>query len=108
MYRVMPTDPAPDGTYQGVSGVAPDEATEDQFTVVFKVPRLEAHVQDGADHYTIVLPRYVADELKQRAEESQKSAAPAPGVQLCISIGPPALHLWRFGQARTHLWPVGC
>ena len=75
MYRVMPTDPAPDGTYQGVSGVAPDEATDDEFTVVFKVPRLEAHVQDGADHYTIVLPRYVADELRQRAEENQRCAA---------------------------------
>jgi hypothetical protein len=35
--------------------------------VVFKVPRLEAHVEDGQDHYTIVLPRYVVEEMRTQA-----------------------------------------
>lgn len=35
--------------------------------VVFKVPRLEAHVEDGHAHYTIVLPKYAAEEMRTQA-----------------------------------------
>lgn len=42
MYRVMPHDPDPDGTYHSVPGVSADDKAE-PFEIVFKVPRLEVH-----------------------------------------------------------------
>jgi hypothetical protein len=62
----MPQDPGPDGTYKDVAGATGLDETE-AFDIVFKVPRLEAHVQDGLEHYTIVLPKYVAEEMRQQA-----------------------------------------
>jgi hypothetical protein len=68
MYRVMPQDPDAEGSYREVKG-APNLEAEEPFEIIFKVPRLESHVQDRQDKYTIVLPRYVAEEMRQQAAE---------------------------------------
>lgn len=57
MYRVMSLPPGPDGHYGGGSESGPYE-------LVFQVPRLEAYVQECA-HYTVVLPQYVAEEMRE-------------------------------------------
>lgn len=66
MFRVMPSDPRPDGTYKDGQ-----EGSSEPYEVVFKVPRLEAHVEGDKDKYTIVLPQYVAEEMRQQAQEAQ-------------------------------------
>jgi hypothetical protein len=47
MYRVMPHDPGPDGTYRSAAGVSADDKVE-AFEIVFKVPRLEVHANLSA------------------------------------------------------------
>jgi len=57
MYRVMSLPPGPDGHY----GRGPESGP---YELVFQVPRLEAYVQECA-HYTVVLPQYVAEEMRE-------------------------------------------
>eukprot|EP00892_Ulva_mutabilis_P008409 jgi/Ulvmu1/5940/UM026_0062.1 len=57
MYRVMSLPPGPDGYYGRGNDSGPYE-------LVFQVPRLEAYVQECA-HYTVVLPQYVAEEMRE-------------------------------------------
>jgi hypothetical protein len=69
MYKVMPVDPGPDGTYAGVDAVPADADEQAPFEVVFRVPRLEGHEEEDRRHYTIVLPRYAAEEMRQQAHD---------------------------------------
>jgi hypothetical protein len=78
MYKVMPVDPGPDGTYQGVDAVPRDADEQGPFEVVFRVPRLEGHVEDSRSHYTIVLPRYMAEEMRQQAQDEHDQDSLAP------------------------------
>lgn len=83
MYRVMPQDPGPNGSYRGVKGVG-DVTAEEPFEVVFKVPRMDGHAQDGHNTYTIVLPKYAADEIREQASEElheHSMDAMTPGTQ---------------------------
>ena len=90
MYRVMPTDPGPDGTYRDVKGMSAQQLGSDEaFEVIFKVPRLEGYAADGQDKYTIVLPAYVAEEMRQQAAEDDALAGNSlemgiPGAR-CLS-----------------------
>ena len=53
----MSLPPGPDGYYGRGADSGPYE-------LVFQVPRLEAYVQECA-HYTVVLPQYVAEEMRE-------------------------------------------
>lgn len=57
------------GNIASKPSAAVQQCTSVSVQVVFKVPRLEAHVEDGQDHYTIVLPKYVAEEMRTQAAE---------------------------------------
>lgn len=83
MYKVMPVDPGPDGTYAGVDAVPPDADEQAPFEIIFRVPRLEGHEEEDRRHYTIVLPRYAAEELRQQAQgEDEQDAGRAPRAAL--------------------------
>jgi hypothetical protein len=87
MYRVMSFPPLPNGMYEGSSGADAENDEAGPFEVVFRVPRLQAHMKDGIGHYTIVLPKYAADELRQQAyqqhEEQNDISAPLSDLSPC-------------------------